>query len=120
MTEATTSLTCTVVSPQTMSLDDQVAIFGEASHIAGEYGSGLHSSIFSLPGTRVLSLQSEAVNQFVQAGLGAVLTQPTGFALGECRPEIQRTLNTHASLGNRYCWFDAALVEQTLDEFLQI
>lgn len=106
-----------VVSPQSMSLRDQVAMFGEASHIAGEYGSGLHNAIFSLPGTRVLSLQSESVNQFVQAGIGAVLRQPTGFVFGEC--DTRPASNRHASLRNRYCSIDPALTCSALDEFLQ-
>jgi hypothetical protein len=71
-----------IVRPESMDVATQAALFAQASHVAGEYGSALHNTVFSAQGTRVLCLQSAGVAQFVQAGIGAVLDQPTGFAFG--------------------------------------
>lgn len=109
-----------VISPETISVDAQLRLFAQASHIAGEYGSGLHNSIFSPPGTPVMCLQSENIKQFVQAGIGAVTRQPTGFVFGECRVDMQQGLNKAPSHRDRYCHVHPALVEQGLDEFLQL
>ena len=108
-----------VVSPERLTVAQQVALFAQARQLVGEYGSGMHNSIFSGPGTRVLSLQSESVNQFVQAGIGGVLGQPTGFVFGQCKPAERSDVRMAASLRRRLCWIDPALVEQALVEFLQ-
>ena len=42
-----------VVMPETMGLREQAALFASASHVVGEYGSALHSAVFSPPGLRV-------------------------------------------------------------------
>jgi O-antigen biosynthesis protein WbqL len=43
------------VSPETRSISEQVALFRNASIIAGEYGSALHNTIFSRKNTIVLA-----------------------------------------------------------------
>lgn len=47
-----------IVCPETLAVSDQIDIFRGASKIVGEYGSGLHASILSEPGSIVLSVLS--------------------------------------------------------------
>jgi O-antigen biosynthesis protein WbqL len=42
--------------PEDWSWPDQVRIFAAATHVIGEYTSALHNTLFSPPGTKVLSL----------------------------------------------------------------
>jgi hypothetical protein len=42
-----------MVFPETMTFRDQVDLFSNADKIIGEFGSGMHSAIFSKPGTSV-------------------------------------------------------------------
>lgn len=109
-----------VIHPQTMSIDAQIKAFANASHIVGEYGSGLHSSIFAAAGTPVLCLQSQNMKQYVQAGLGEVLNQPTGFVFGEFRQDPDPMQNKVPSYADRYCFVDPALAESALDELLAL
>lgn len=43
------------------------------------------------PGIPVLCLQSGEMKQFAQAGIGAVLRQPTGFVFGQARVYLQQS-----------------------------
>jgi capsular polysaccharide biosynthesis protein len=42
-----------VVRPEAMGLLEQIALFRSASHVIGEYGSAIHSTVFGPPGMRV-------------------------------------------------------------------
>lgn len=107
-----------VVHPQTMSIDAQIEMFAQASHIAGEYGSGLHASIFSAPGTPVLCLQSQNMKQYVQAGIGEAMQQPTGFVFGEFRLDPNPKQKKAPSYLDRYCFIEPTLAEAALVELL--
>jgi hypothetical protein len=77
-----------LVYPESLPLLDQVRLFGQASVIVGEYGSALHGSLFSLPGTTVCSLRGSLGHPgFIQSGLGQALGQPTGYVFGESADE---------------------------------
>lgn len=53
-----------VVDPSELSLREQVRLFDETRLLIGEYGSGLHNSLFSRPGTAVISIgESNEVQQ---------------------------------------------------------
>ena len=72
-----------VVVPETLPLLEQRRMFAGATAIAGEYGSALHGSLFSPPGTVVCALHGSAFHPaFVQSGIGEVLAQPTGYIFG--------------------------------------
>jgi capsular polysaccharide biosynthesis protein len=43
-----------IVTPETMSMIDQIKIFSEASHIVGSLGAGLANSIFSSPSAKLM------------------------------------------------------------------
>lgn len=105
-----------VVSPESLSVAAQLSLFAQASQIAGEYGSGLHNSIFSPPGIPVLCLQSEAMKQFVQAGIGAVMRQPTGFVFGQGRADIQQSRDKAIADANRYCFIEPDVAQQAIRE----
>jgi len=72
-----------LVYPERMSLQEQVALFAGARQIVGEYGSALHSSMFAAPGTVVCAIRGSEIHPgFIQSGIGAVLRQPTGYVIG--------------------------------------
>ena len=71
-----------VISPETLTIRDQVALFSSATEIDGEYGSGLHGSVFAPPGAVVVALRGSSHHPgFIQSGLGQVFRQPTGYVL---------------------------------------
>jgi capsular polysaccharide biosynthesis protein len=73
-----------LVHPESLSLLEQVRLFGEASVLVGEYGSALHGSLFSAPGTTVCNLRGSLDHPgFIQSGIGHALRQPTGYVFGE-------------------------------------
>lgn len=73
-----------IVHPQTMNLGAQAALFAGARIIVGEYGSALHGSVFSAPGTVAVGLRGTARHpSFVQSGLAAALGQHAGYVFGQ-------------------------------------
>jgi capsular polysaccharide biosynthesis protein len=72
-----------VVHPETMPLLQQFAMFREAEAVIGEYGSALHSSIFSERQPIVCALQGAGpFATYLQSGIGHALGQPTGYVFG--------------------------------------
>ena len=71
-----------IVTPECLTVADQIRTFARASLVIGEQGSVMHNSAFSPSGVPVLSLHSEAAQYFAQAGLGSIRGQPTGFIFG--------------------------------------
>lgn len=81
----------TVVHPEALALDRQVALFAGATHVIGEAGSALHNTVFSPAGTRVgVMLSPVGFIRILQAGIGHVRAQPTGFAFGEPAGDARR------------------------------
>jgi capsular polysaccharide biosynthesis protein len=73
-----------ILHPERLSLPEQVRLFGEANLLVGEYGSALHGSLFSAPGTTVCNLRGSLDHPgFIQSGFGQALRQPTGYVFGE-------------------------------------
>ena len=69
-----------IVYPEEMSIPDQVRMFSEARVLVGEYGSGLHNSIFCGPDAMVVALRGTAGHPgFLQSGLCAALGQRMGY-----------------------------------------
>ena len=69
-----------IVSPETLAIPEQIAMFASAAQIIGEYGSGLHNSVFAPPATVVMALRGTSHHPgFIQSGLGQVFRQPTGY-----------------------------------------
>jgi hypothetical protein len=73
-----------VVAPEKLSFAEQVALFGRADRITGEYGSALHNSIFSAPGTIICGLRGTSRHPgFIQSGIAEALRQQTGYVFGD-------------------------------------
>ena len=73
-----------IVRPEQLHLLDQIRLFAEARELVGEYGSALHGSIFSAPGTTICALRGSVGHPgFIQSGLGHVLDQSTGYVFGD-------------------------------------
>ncbi len=69
-----------IVYPEEMGIPDQVRMFSEARMLVGEYGSGLHNSIFCGPDATVIALRGTAGHPgFLQSGLCAALGQRMGY-----------------------------------------
>lgn len=45
-----------VVKPETLSVSEQIDLFSHAEIVVGEFGSAMHNTLFSPPGTKVLCL----------------------------------------------------------------
>ena len=77
-----------IVRPEEMPITEQIALFRGAKQIVGEYGSGLHNSLFSKPGTVIAALRgSDLEPWYLQSGIGRALDQPTGYVFGRNDPE---------------------------------
>jgi capsular polysaccharide biosynthesis protein len=77
-----------IVCPETLALVEQISLFKNAQFIIGEYGSALHGSMFSGPGTVVCGLRGSRLHPgFIQSGIGRVLQQPTGYVFGKSLPD---------------------------------
>lgn len=73
----------TVVYPETMSLPDQLAMFGSARMVMGQYGSAMHGTMFAPAGCAVCALRGTLIDPgFLQTGLCDVAGQPLGYVLG--------------------------------------
>ena len=74
----------TRVTPEALPLIEQWRMFRGAREIIGEYGSALHGSLFSSPGTVVCGIRGSTFHPaFIQTGFGEILQQPTGYVFGE-------------------------------------
>jgi capsular polysaccharide biosynthesis protein len=73
-----------IVCPETLSIQQQIRLFRSATRIFGEYGSGLHGSIFARPGSLVCALRGTSHHPgFLQSGLAASFEQNAGYVFGE-------------------------------------
>lgn len=73
-----------IVHPETLPMIDQVSLFRGARTLIGEYGSAMHGSMFSPPGTAVCVLRGATYHPgFLQSGLCQVQRQSCGYVLGE-------------------------------------
>jgi len=73
----------TVVHPERLGIAEQIGLFRGARRIVGEYGSGLHNTIFSPAGSITCCLRGAALHPgFLQSGLAQALDQRCGYVLG--------------------------------------
>jgi hypothetical protein len=72
-----------IFRPEAHSLLEQIVMFASAEGIVGEYGSGLHASVFSPANTAVLALRANSIHPgFLQSGLCQVMNQKIGYVFG--------------------------------------
>jgi capsular polysaccharide biosynthesis protein len=72
-----------VVHPEMLPPAEQIALFGTAALMCGEYGSGLHNAVFAAPGAVVCALRGTSRHpSFVQSGIATALRQEVGYVFG--------------------------------------
>ncbi len=77
-----------VVDPALMAVPDQLGLFFSATRIAGEYGSGLHTSIFAPAGAIVICLRGpKHTAGVIQNGLAKACAQKIGYVFGDAIPD---------------------------------
>ena len=73
-----------LICPEHFSVLEQIGIYRAARVIVGEYGSGLHNSIFAREGATVCGLRSNTLSpSFLQSGLCQVMRQKIGYVFGD-------------------------------------
>lgn len=77
-----------VIQPEKLSLEEQIRTFSEAVAIVGEHGSGMHSTLFSAPGTVVGCL---GFWNAVQLHIGYLMGHQNVYVTKNCRwPTAER------------------------------
>jgi O-antigen biosynthesis protein WbqL len=64
------------ISPETLSWTDQVRLFANADFVVGQFGSGLHNTLFCRSGTRVGVM---GFRNLVQSGISALRWQEMAY-----------------------------------------
>lgn len=71
-----------IVDPAQMSIAEQIVLFQGARSLMGEYGSGLHNSLFAGSKTSLCVIRSSSVHPgFMQSALTDVCRQAIGYVL---------------------------------------
>lgn len=65
LTDALQAIGFTIVEPESMAFEDQVALFASATAIIGLGGAGLFNAVFAKPGTKLVTI--EASNAFIHS-----------------------------------------------------
>lgn len=76
-----------VVRPETLSLDEQIALFSQAEAIAGPTGAAMTNMVFAPPGCQVMVLYYPNVPFFYFSSLAAALGHELIYLLGESIPD---------------------------------
>jgi hypothetical protein len=97
-----------IIYPEELSIKQQILLFYNADVVAGEAGSGLHNSIFTLQNKMIINLQSARQDHLIQASLCALFDQKSIYILG--KPESNDWMSNF--------WIDPALVETALQDIL--
>lgn len=75
-----------IVQPERLSVPEQVALFRSAGTIVGEYGSGLHGSLFAAPGATIVAFRDNGIELgFLQNSLDHALGHASGYVFGSGR-----------------------------------
>lgn len=73
-----------IIYPEDLSIRDQVEMFSASGVIAGEYGTGLHGSVFAPASAKIIALRgNHAHPSFLQSGICSVFGQDCGYIFGE-------------------------------------
>ena len=66
------------ISPEKLDWTEQVYLFSNANLVIGEFGSGLHNTIFSPSATNTIVLASPRMN-WIQSGISALRNQKIAY-----------------------------------------
>ncbi|NHN87564.1 glycosyltransferase family 61 protein [Acetobacter conturbans] len=74
---------CKIVYPEKLSIREQVELFYDARALIGEYGSGLHSSVFAPADVPVVAFHAAEIHPaFLQSGLCDAKGQDCAYVFG--------------------------------------
>jgi capsular polysaccharide biosynthesis protein len=77
-----------IVRPEILSIPDQVRLFASADMLCGEYGSGLHGSMFCRPGATIMAARDDGIALgFLQSGIDQTLGHANGYVIGAGTPQ---------------------------------
>lgn len=100
------------ISPEHLTLEQQIALFASAEHVIGEYSSALHNSLFSPAGCRVMALNYITE---CQSRIGNFRRQRVGYILPHEGPiRFDPTIREE-----RYFEIDPAAFERKLNIMLK-
>ena len=72
-----------VVRPETLDIPAQIALFRSAAVLVGEYGSGLHASVFAEPGATVIAARhNDPGLGFLQSAIDHAVGHASGYVIG--------------------------------------
>ncbi len=75
-----------IVRPERLSVPEQVALFRSAGTVVGEYGSGLHGSLFAPSGATVVAFRDNGIELgFLQSSIDHALGHTSGYVFGTAR-----------------------------------
>ncbi len=94
----------TYITPESMSLENQIAIFAHAKIIVAPHGSGLTNIVFSNPGTKVIELFSPHYLRYYYWHISRLLGLDHYFLIGE----------TFSCYPIRNIMYESSLVEDIL------
>ena len=101
------------VSPEKLSLEEQIALFADARYIVGEFSSAMHNALFSPAGCRIMALNYITE---CQSRIGNFRQQSVGYILPAEGP-----INYDPNIpGERHFTIDPALFEKKLKLMLGI
>jgi Glycosyltransferase 61 len=80
----------TIVLPETMDLRSQIDLFANAEVVVGEYGSGMHNTLFSKPGTMVAQF---VMPNSIQSRIAGLCSHKSIFLFPDIDPQFERSAN---------------------------
>ncbi len=87
-----------IVTPEHLSIPEQIAVFASAALVVGPSGSNLYNTMFCHPGTKVIDIQSEPQWIYSYTGMYASLGLEYGIFVGKSDPDDTRKEHRHWSV----------------------
>ena len=88
------------VFPEEMEWADQVALFANAKFVVGEFGSGIHNTVFCSPETKCLIFKPSNSN-FIQSGIAALRNQQISYISPESETKSSQRKTAYTVCPNK-------------------
>ncbi len=85
--ERLASLGFDIVTPEHLSVREQIAVFASATLVVGPSGSNMYNTMFCHPGTKVIDIQSEPQWIYSYTGMYSSLQLDYGIFVGRAEPD---------------------------------
>jgi len=82
-----------IVTPEHLSVREQIAAFAAADLVVGPSGSNMYNTMFCRPGTKVIDIQSEPQWIYSYTGMYSSLGLDYGIFVGKCDPADTRPVH---------------------------